>query len=116
MMNLEIILSFMGTALGFLVSLLTLIIKLSKNKKVTKTIEQMLSITDQLNTFIIEAEQFKNYTGTEKKNYVLTKINQFAIDNKIKFSLDSVSDKIEEIISLTKNVNCSNSYRKDWLE
>lgn len=114
-MNLEIFLSLLGTSLGFILSLLTLIIKISKNKKVKKTAEQMVSITEQLNTFIMEAEQFKNYTGAEKKNFVLTKINQFAIDNKIKFSFETISNKIEEIISLTKNVNCSINNQKDWL-
>lgn len=75
----------------------------------------MLIISEQLNAFIVEAEQFKNYTGKEKKNYVLTKMNQFSIENGIKFSSEFISEKIEEIISLTKNVN-TKEYRKDWLE
>ena len=114
-MNIEVLLSFLGTFLGFLISILTLILKLSKNKKVRKTAEQMLIITDQLHNFIVEAEQFKNYTGNEKKNYVLTKLNQFSIENGIKFSSELISEKIEEIISLTKNVN-TKECRKDWLE
>lgn len=113
-MNLEVFLSLLGTFLGFLISVLTLVLKLSKNKKVRKTAEQMLAISETLNTFILEAEQFKNYTGEEKKNYVLTKINQFSIENKIKFSPDIISDKIEEIISLTKNVNATET-QKGWL-
>ncbi len=113
-MSLEIMLSLLGTILGFLISVLTLILKLSKNKKIRKSAEQMLMVTEQLNTFIEEAEQFKNYTGKEKKNYVLTKINQFSIDNKIKYDPSIISEKIEEIIRLTKSVN-TQEIKKDWI-
>lgn len=114
-MNLELFLSLLGTLLGFAISLLTLILKLSKNKKVRKAAEQLLIITDQLNQCILEAEQFKNYTGQEKKNYVLTKMNQFSIDNHIQYDQEYISNRLEEMIHLTKNVN-QNSKKKDWLE
>lgn len=113
-MNLEVFLSLLGTILGFMISVFTLILKLSKNKKIRKTAEQMLRITDEISRLMIEAEQFKNYTGEEKKNYVLTKINQYSIENRIPFSSDTISEKLEEMIELTKNVNAEEK-RKDWL-
>ena len=68
-----------------------------------------------------EAEGFRNYTGAEKKNYVLTKMNQFSIDNKINYDEDYVSCKIEELIETTKvvNTNANNetvTIKEDWLE
>ena len=51
------------------------------------------------------AESFANYSGEEKKEYVITKVNQFAIENGIKFDLQMVTEKIEEMIELSKKVN-----------
>ena len=51
------------------------------------------------------AETFTNYSGEEKKEYVMTKVNQFAIENGIRFDSQAVSNKIEELIGLSKNVN-----------
>lgn len=113
-MNLEMLLSLMATGIGFMISLFTLIIKLSKNKKVRKTAEEMLSFTEKLSTFVEEAEKFSHYTGAEKKNFVLTKLNQFSIDNHMKFDEEWVSSKVDEVISLTKKVNASEN-KKEWL-
>ena len=112
-MNLEMLLSLMATGIGFMISLFTLIIKLSKNKKVRKTAEEMLSFTEQLSKFVEEAEKFSHYTGVEKKNFVLTKLNRFSIDNHMKFDEEWVSSKVDEVISLTKKVNASEN-KKEW--
>ena len=56
-------------------------------------------------SLIIDAEAFVNYSGAEKKEYVLTKANRFAIENKIPFNETELSDKIEELIILSKEVN-----------
>ena len=114
-MNLEIMLSVLGTFLGFFISILTLILKLCKNKRVRKSTEELLILSEQLYSFIQEAEQFKNYSGIEKKNYVLTRINQFSLENHLQFDSEYISNKLEELITLTKNVN-QNSRKKDWLE
>ena len=52
-----------------------------------------------------EAEKFVNYTGEEKKAYVLTKIRQYTANKNIKFNTDKVSALIEELVLLSKNVN-----------
>ena len=39
----------------------------------------------------------------------MTKLNQFAIDNDIKFNKEETSSKIEELVDLTKNVNVKNT-------
>ena len=51
------------------------------------------------------AESFTNYSSAEKKEYVLTRINQLAIENGINFDVKAISDKIEELIKLSKEVN-----------
>ncbi|MGM9972311.1 MAG: phage holin, LLH family [Anaeroplasmataceae bacterium] len=120
-MDLEYILSLAGTSLGIIITILTFIIKLSKNTKVRKKAEKLLIMTSEIMNCVKEAEKFKNYTGLEKKNYVLTKINQYSIDNNIKYDEEYVSQRIEEIIETTKTVNTNNedenqNNKKDWLE
>lgn len=120
-MDLEFIFSMIGTCLGIIITILTFIIKMSKNTKVRKKAEKLLLLTNQINTFVKEAEGFTNYSGSEKKNYVLTKMNQFSIDNKIKYDEDYVSNKIEELIDTTKVVNTNKvketiTIKKDWLK
>lgn len=119
-MDLEFIFSMIGTGLGILITILTFIIKMSKNTKVRKNAEKLLLITNKIASFVKEAEGFNNYTGLEKKNYVLTKMNQFSIDNKIKYDEDYISNKIEELIETTKIVNANKvnetiTIKKDWL-
>lgn len=120
-MDLELIFSIIGTFLGIVITVLTFIIKMSKNTKVRKNAEKILLLTNQIATYVKEAEGFRNYTGAEKKNYVLTKMNQFSIDNKINYDEDYVSCKIEELIETTKvvNTNANNetvTIKEDWLE
>lgn len=119
-MDIEIIFSMIGTGLGILITILTFIIKLSKNTKVRKNAEKMLALTSQVSAFVKEAEEFTHYTGAEKKNYVLTKMNQYSIDHNIKYDEEYVSDKIEELIDTTKQVNAikecePTTTKKDWL-
>lgn len=120
-MDLEFLFSMLGTALGILITILTFIIKLSKNTKVRKNAEKLLLLTNQIATYVKEAEGFSNYTGVEKKNYVLTKMNQFSIDNNVKYNEEYISNKIEELIDTTKVVNSNKANEavvnnKDWLE
>ena len=105
MENLEIILSAAGTALGLLVTTVTFLAKFIKNAKAKKVAENIVKIGNAMIPYIQEAETFLNYSGEEKKQYVMTKANQFAIDNNIPFDAEAVSDKIEELIGLTKQVN-----------
>ena len=105
MENLEIIISVAGAALGLLVTTVTFLSKFIKNAKGKKVAENIIKIGNAMIPYIQEAETFLNYSGEEKKQYVMTKANQFAIDNNIPFDAEAVSDKIEELIGLTKQVN-----------
>lgn len=105
MPELHVILSLSGTILGLLITIATLLLKVIKNTQARKFCEQSLKIANAVLPFIQEAEQLVNYTGAEKKAYVMTKANQFAISNKMKFDETQVSQKVEELVQLTKQVN-----------
>lgn len=105
MENLEVILSIAGTAVGLLITTLTFLSGFIKNAKAKKAMENVVKIGNAVIPYIEEAEAFIHYSGTEKKQYVLTKANRFAIDNNLKFDEQAVSEKIEELVALTKQVN-----------
>ena len=74
-----------------------------KDKK--KNLENSILLLDAVAPIMEVAEKYVHYTGEEKKEFVLTKINQLAIENKLKFDEVAVSNKIEELITLSKEVN-----------
>lgn len=97
----EFILKYWESIVSIIVAIVSAIISLIyciKNKKWNK-----------LKAFVQEcittAETMKNFTGEEKKEYVITKANQFAISKGIKFDTEKVSNLIEELVTLTKQVN-----------
>lgn len=105
MENIQIILSVGGTALGLLITTITFLTKFIKNLKVKKVMDSVIKIGNAVLPFIQKAEEFTAYTGEEKKEYVMTKANQFAIENGIKFDKELVSQKIEELVAMSNNVN-----------
>lgn len=105
MKELELILSLAGTVLGLVVTALTFFVKLVKNGRAKKAAEQVLQIANTLLPYIEQAETFVNYTGQEKKQFVMTKANQYAIENGIVFDPEAVSSKVEQLVLLTKSVN-----------
>lgn len=109
MENLEIIISVAGAALGLLVTTVTFLAKFIKNAKAKKVAENIIKIGNAMIPYIQEAESYVHYSGEEKKEYVMTKANQYAIENGIAFDKQAVSAKVEELIKLTKEVNARNN-------
>ncbi len=103
--KLQAILSLTGTALGLTITTLTFVIKFCKSMRAKKVIENTLKISNAILPYVEQAELFLNYSGREKKEYVITKANQFAIENNIDFDEEAIGIKIEELVELTKNVN-----------
>lgn len=103
--NLELFLSLAGTILSLVIACIIFIIKIIKIVKSKKQIMNSALLEEAVPQLMEIAEQFLNYSGEEKKEFVMTKINQFAIENGLKFEADIISNKIEELISLTKKVN-----------
>lgn len=109
MESLEVILSLAGAALGLLVTAATFIVKFLKKSKAKKVADQVIEICNAILPYIEQAEKFIHYTGEEKKEYVMTKANQYALENGIEFDSEYIGDKVEELIGLTKQVNAKES-------
>ena len=105
MENLETILSLAGTALGLLITALTFLLKFLKSAKAKKAAENVIMIGNAVVPYIEQAEKFLNYSGLEKKEFVLTKANQFAVARGIPFDSEAVTDEVEKLVKLTKAVN-----------
>lgn len=90
--------SILGTAIGFLIPLV-------KNKKAKKALVIAGKIASFLQGACADAEKFVNYTGAEKKQYVMTQAKEWALANHIDFNEQQVSDMIENIITLSKSIN-----------
>jgi len=112
--NLEVVLSLAGTALGFFATTITFLYKFIKNAKAKRVAEQMIKMTSAIIPAIEDAENFTHYSGAEKKEYVLTKAAQFAMENGIKFIPEAISGKIEELIVLSKKVNARRAERQPF--
>lgn len=105
MENFELIVSLAGAALGLFITTATFLAKFVKNAKLKKAAEQTIEICNAILPYIEEAETFVNYSGEEKKEFVMTKANQYALEHGIKFDKELVSNEIEELVKLSKTVN-----------
>ena len=93
---------------GFVITLLCFIfslIKKSKNGKARKIAENALSVLNVCAQAIQVAEGFKNYNGEEKKAHAMCMVKEFCIENGIEINNDEISADIENLITLSKNVN-----------
>lgn len=105
MENLELIVSLAGTALSLFIACILFIVKIIRGYITKKKLKNSYVLLEAVAPLMEIAEQFTNYSGEEKKEYVMTRVNQFALENKIKFDSEAVNEKIEELIGLSKKVN-----------
>ena len=105
--NLDLTITIVSAVISLVLTIVIFAIKLTNTIKQKKTIENEQDLLDAVGPIMEIAEKLSNYTGQEKKEYVLTKVNQLAIENKVKYDETKISAKIEELISLTKNVNAT---------
>jgi len=106
MTNLDImLLALAGTTVCLFIACIILIIKIVQVKRSKKRTVNTTLLEEVIAPLMEIAETFQNYNGEEKKAYVITKINQFAIENKLKFDEKAISQKIEQLIKLSKRVN-----------
>lgn len=112
MEKIEILLSISATAFGFALTTIIFLSKFINSARAKKVAENVVKIGNILLPYIEQAEKFVSFTGEEKKAYVMTKANQFAIENGIKFEAEKTSAKIDEIVALCKEVNVKDSLEK----
>lgn len=105
MENIKDILWIISAVVGILVTGIGFLIPLVKNQKVKKTLIVANKIALFVQTACTEAEKFVNYTGAEKKAYVITQAKEYAVANNINFNEEQVSEMIEQFITLSKLIN-----------
>ena len=99
--------------LPFVVAFLTALVKQAKSAKAAKGLKNAAKIASAIQDFVIGAEQFLNFSGAEKKQWVIGRISLYAAKNKIPLDEAFVSDKIEDIVLLTKKVNARDKDKVD---
>lgn len=110
--KLEQIIAIISACLGLIGTITGLLISLVKNVKAKNRLTTINKLTVALQAFVEDAETFVNYSGAEKKEYVMTKANRFAIDNNIPYDETAVSDIIENIVKISKSVNVREKDKK----
>ena len=105
MENIKEIITIASACLGLIATATGFLIPLVKNVKAKNKLTALNKLSTTLQAFIVDAETFTNFSGAEKKEYVMTKANRYAIENKIPYDEQAVSDKVEEIVALSKEVN-----------
>lgn len=105
MENIKEIITVISACLGLVATVTGFLIPLVRNVKAKNKLAALNKLTSTLQSLIVDAETFTNFTGAEKKEYVMTKANRYAIDNKIPYDEQAVSDKVEDMVALSKEVN-----------
>ena len=113
-MNISEILTWVVFGLSFLSGLVSILIpylKTAKAKKnaecVVKALTGMEVIINSIQPLVIRAEQFRNFSGAEKKEWVMTQLRIIALEKNLIVDEKLVSDKVEEIVATTNKVNVS---------
>lgn len=113
-MNISEILTWVIFGLSFLSGLVSILIpylKTAKAKKnaecVVKALTGMEVIINSIQPLVIRAEQFRNFSGAEKKEWVMTQLRIIALEKNLIVDEKLVSDKVEEIVATTNKVNVS---------
>lgn len=92
-------------AISFTITILKIIQSKKTNDNLVDDKIAVDELKSKINQFIIDAEKFTNYSGEEKKQFVITRALE--ISNKLLTSTQ-ISDYIEEQVNLTDNVNKHN--------
>jgi hypothetical protein len=99
------LLTLFGVALPLIITILTLIAQVSKNKKLAKGADDLNKITQEVLKFVIMAETFNGRKGPEKKAWVIDKVTSYAKEKGIYVNVETISDLIEQALLLSKKVN-----------
>ena len=91
--------------ISLIVGIVVLVQKLVKALRSKSNLNNLICLEKVTLEFVIEAEFFSNYSGIEKREWVKTKVNQFAINNKIIYDEETIDGLIENLVGLSKKVN-----------
>lgn len=102
---LEILEEYSITLLSIGLSLMIVLFKNVKSKRLRRIANKLIVFSKITQELVIQAEEFIHFKGAEKKEWVKTKINQYAIDHKLPYDEHEIDNMIEEFIHVSKNVN-----------
>lgn len=91
--------------LSVLFTILSVYVKSVKYEKSQKISKAEIELNHILLMLMAEAEKYINYSGEEKRAYVLTRVKEIFLNKKLSMHSDLVEEKIESYIQLSKNVN-----------
>ena len=103
------------TLLGILIGVISVVIKLRKGKPtpVTENLDTLKSVIDHsldmvrlIPELVVKAEEiYGRGNGVNKLDYVMTKLQLYALQNKADYNEEDLKEYVEKIITTTKSVN-----------
>lgn len=119
-MNISDILSWIVFGISFILGVVSTLIPYLKTAKAKKNAEKVVKalsgfelICKNIQPLVVKAEQFRNFSGAERKEWVMTQLRIVALENSIVFDDSAVSEKVEEIISTTNKVNVNKNVSRE---
>lgn len=109
--------------LVIVLTIITTLMKKSKNAKIKELANKIgvatshvLKVKAVILEFMQQAEEFINYTGSDKKSWVITKVKEYCIQNSISYDDELIETTIEKLIDFSKKVNASDEKQAEIAE
>lgn len=113
--TLKLILTAAGLVLALITTIVTAVAKNTKSAKAAKVANMLLSITSAATQFVAQAELITGFTGANKKEWVMTKLNQYCIENQINWDEKIADEAVEKLITFSKDVNAKSKGNEEQL-
>lgn len=122
-MNISEILTWVVFGISFLSGLVSILIPYLKTAKAKKNAEKVVKVLSgfelickNIQPLVVKAEQFTNFSGVERKEWVMTQLRIIALKNSIVFDENAVSEKVEEVVSTTNKVNVNKNVSSETID
>lgn len=122
-MNISEILTWVVFGISFLSGLVSILIPYLKTAKAKKNAEKVVKVLSgfelickNIQPLVVKAEQFRNFSGAERKEWVMTQLQIIALKNSIVFDENAVSEKVEEVVSTTNKVNVNKNVSSEIID
>ena len=115
-MSAERILIYASIGLNILTIIFALLTKILKNTKHGTIAQRIYDVLRKVQLFVIDAETHSNYTGTERFDYVMTKMTEYLMTENIKIDKTVITNLIENEIDLSNKVNTAETKREIFFQ
>ena len=113
-MSAERILVYVSIGLNVLTIIFALLTKVLKGTKNGTIAQRIYDVLRKVQLFVIDAETHSNYTGTERFDYVMTKMTEYLMTENIKIDKAVVTNLIENEIDLSNKVITAETKRETF--